>query len=675
MAVNGGDSGDDKMAVDNDSTSGLRHRVEDDVLASINQSAMSILRSTCLAAKPRRWRHLRKASRSLLAVAMPDAESRDAHVDRAHVEEARRALLGGGTAGSVWSTSDTRGDGFMGGGGDSRQVKIGAYLSPVMLRRVARLCRKVCARRSQLLRDELAPALAQASKAAAAAVASPVGEVVTSSAAAVNDSNDEKVKRTSFVFPALVQRFWECCVWRRDDGESMEAVLFDILRLAVHEMRAAGAAVAGEAASQAVKDSGGIAGGEDSSRESKVPKMSEEEMLRAGLGELMPLLQSNVARVAQATASQLTVLLLGPRPAGISAMSNRSPLSSASRSTTTRQGGKARGEPEAGGPNSARVASGGPGTVDSSGPSGDKTNPNRGHGRSTKSAEGRAFIARGESGGREDDGANSGASAARLAMETLRALGSMEQRGGQRNGEEIAKDAQSERVAASGERNGQGAPVAGGADASAVATASADGTDQAALGGAFHVVSAGSAPDSALDGTSSPAQVTAHPSKRAKTTQSSADHSGRTDMDVGEGTNTSYPAEATAVAAASSAVPSGQAAGAAAAANTGSTATVSGAGAVEANTAAATATSAANASKVCYRCDGCDDFPLQHVRYHCLVCADFDLCPGCYELFHGPNNQFQGGNVVMLGGHSTAHRMVALQVGGSCENLTSFVSR
>ncbi|CAM9412012.1 unnamed protein product, partial [Sphacelaria rigidula] len=108
-----------------------------------------------------------------------------------------------------------------------------------------------------------------------------------------------------------------------------------------------------------------------------------------------------------------------------------------------------------------------------------------------------------------------------------------------------------------------------------------------------------------------------------------------------------------------------QAAGAAAAANTESAAgngAVPSAGALEANAAAATATSAANASKVCYRCDGCNDFPLQHVRYHCLVCADFDLCPGCYELFHGPNNQFQGGNVVMLGGHSTAHRMVALQV-------------
>ena len=90
---------------------------------------------------------------------------------------------------------------------------------------------------------------------------------------------------------------------------------------------------------------------------------------------------------------------------------------------------------------------------------------------------------------------------------------------------------------------------------------------------------------------------------------------------------------------------------------------------VAAATAAAAATgtdapgaSATNSSKVCYRCDGCDDFPLQHVRHHCLVCADFDLCPQCYDVCHGPNSQFQGGNVMTLGGHSTAHGMEAIQV-------------
>ncbi|CAN0151399.1 unnamed protein product, partial [Hapterophycus canaliculatus] len=36
--------------------------------------------------------------------------------------------------------------------------------------------------------------------------------------------------------------------------------------------------------------------------------------------------------------------------------------------------------------------------------------------------------------------------------------------------------------------------------------------------------------------------------------------------------------------------------------------------------------------KIYYRCDGCDDFPLQRVRYHCSVCADFDLCPRCYDM-------------------------------------------
>lgn len=77
-----------------------------------------------------------------------------------------------------------------------------------------------------------------------------------------------------------------------------------------------------------------------------------------------------------------------------------------------------------------------------------------------------------------------------------------------------------------------------------------------------------------------------------------------------------------------------------------------------------------------YRCDGCDDFPLQRVRHHCMVCADFDLCPQCYEVFHGPNSQFQGGNagmlrnhsqfkggnVALLRAHSTSHGMVVLQI-------------
>ncbi|CAN0027577.1 unnamed protein product, partial [Ectocarpus sp. 12 AP-2014] len=74
--------------------------------------------------------------------------------------------------------------------------------------------------------------------------------------------------------------------------------------------------------------------------------------------------------------------------------------------------------------------------------------------------------------------------------------------------------------------------------------------------------------------------------------------------------------------------------------------------------------SSASLSKkqVCYRCDGCDDCPLQHVRHHCLVCADFDLCPRCYDRYHGPNSQFQGENAVMLGSHSTSHSMVALPV-------------
>ncbi|CAM9412157.1 unnamed protein product, partial [Sphacelaria rigidula] len=53
MAVNGDDGDDEKMTGDNDPANDLHHRVEDGVLAGISQSAMSVLRSTCLAAKPR----------------------------------------------------------------------------------------------------------------------------------------------------------------------------------------------------------------------------------------------------------------------------------------------------------------------------------------------------------------------------------------------------------------------------------------------------------------------------------------------------------------------------------------------------------------------------------------------------------------------------------------------
>ncbi|CAN0514409.1 unnamed protein product, partial [Ectocarpus sp. 12 AP-2014] len=45
-----------------------------------------------------------------------------------------------------------------------------------------------------------------------------------------------------FVFPALVRRFWESCVWGRDSRGSMQMVLRCILQLAVDEMRAAAAA-------------------------------------------------------------------------------------------------------------------------------------------------------------------------------------------------------------------------------------------------------------------------------------------------------------------------------------------------------------------------------------------------------------------------------------------------
>ena len=32
-----------------------------------------------------------------------------------------------------------------------------------------------------------------------------------------------------------------------------------------------------------------------------------------------------------------------------------------------------------------------------------------------------------------------------------------------------------------------------------------------------------------------------------------------------------------------------------------------------------------------FQCDACRDYPLTEWRYHCLECADYDLCSNCYE--------------------------------------------
>lgn len=642
-------------------------RVEDDVLASINQSATSVLRNTCLPAEPMRWRDLRRASRVLLAVAMPDVDRRAAHVDRAYAEEARRALLGG-----AGSRIDSRADAFMGGG--DRQVRVGASLSPVMLRRVAQLCRKVCTRRSDLLRDELAPALTSASP--EAAVASQGADRGVDNNTAGGSGHEGQMQLASFVFPALVQRFWECCVWRRDGRESMEAVLFDVLRLAVHEMRAAGRAAALQAVTSVAVDSD-----DEADRKARASRVAdkEKEVLRAGLGELVPLLQSDVARVAQATASQLTVLLLGPRPVGGTSTSSRATPSSTSRAAANRQS-KARGEADGAPSPSRRVANGDPSTGSGSGPGNDNialapgaggdVDAVRGEGGSNNEVQGSnrngagdgvgvggAAVGGGQSGGGGgDDSGNNSASAAQLAMATLRALGSMEDRG-PRTHQVGTKDDHGEDASSGGEGG-----AAGGA------APSADGADQVATDRAFDVVAAVSAAGAGLSDGSFPGQTVAPPSKRAKTSSSSAaGDSGRAEMDVAEGQeSSSSPASASpaVIAHAVGAKAANATMSEATVPTTGSAGSGSASGAapvvVAANPAAATAT---GASKICYRCDGCDDFPLQYVRHHCLVCADFDLCPTCYELFHGPNNDYQGGNGVMAGGHSTAHGMVALQVG------------
>ncbi|CAN0124630.1 unnamed protein product, partial [Ectocarpus sp. 8 AP-2014] len=87
-------------------------------------SALTVLRKTCLATDKTRWRALRSSSRRLLAAAQPDAAARVDSVHRAYVGEVLLALAG-----------DGGGDGD-GGGGDGTVGKENSSLSPVRLTRV-----------------------------------------------------------------------------------------------------------------------------------------------------------------------------------------------------------------------------------------------------------------------------------------------------------------------------------------------------------------------------------------------------------------------------------------------------------------------------------------------------------------------------------------------------------
>lgn len=586
-------------------------KMEETTLRAINVSATSVLRNTCLAAEPARLRDLRSASRSLLAVVMPDAERRASHVDNAHVEEARRVLLGGN---GLRMTRDA--EGLIGAG--AREARVDGSLSPVLLRRVAQRCTKVCARRPELLRDELAPMLAMA----------PSAHVHRKGAESPGGNSGSSVSQLqSFVFPALIQRFWESCVWRRDGRESMEVVLFDVLRLAVYEMRAAGMAAARateSTTSRAVTMSGTDAGKGCEDRPSQMSKPSEKDILRAGLKELLPLLQSNVARVAQATSSQLAALLLGPR-GEFATQSTRTAASSASRSSSRRQS-KVQGSANAGGSFNERLAAGehgpctglGDGASDSQAAAGPETAANP---RSTFDAA-----------GGERDANGVGDTSTLNIVATVRA-------GDGASGCARAGSDEHDKVARESEMDAGG---------QAPTSSTAEAAEQAAIDRAFNLATAVPTAAAAAAASSDnllPGDTAPPPRKRSKPSSSASDGSEGDGMDAaGE----SFRQEASQSAAAAAVTGSG-AASPAVGSEGASTTTI--------------ATTSAVVRKICYRCDGCNDFPLQYVRHHCLVCADFDLCPRCYEVFHGPNNQFQGGNVILLEGHSTAHGMVALQVG------------
>lgn len=626
---------------------------DDPLLRKLEDSALSVLCKTCLAPDAARWHTLRASSRSLLAAAQPDAALREERTNSAYVAEVILALAGG--------TGKGAGRGADGGpgGGVVRTVTAslggeGRYPTPaLLLTRVAQLCRRVCDRRSDLLRDELAPAL-------------------------ISDGVEAGLRPpgSRFVFPALVQRFWESSVWRRDGRDGMQTVLRPLLRLAVHEMRAAAAAATERASGLSAL---GVTPNNSSSEGKKSIEKAEKDVLRSGLGELMPLLRSDVARVSQLSSSFLATLLVGAPPSsgkGARRVSSRDSSASKSQAASGRKASDAAGSRIAGnsGGKTKKVAGGASGATAYA--------PSAGSG---SDAEGRVETEATSDPGSESDAdpqgnrhaddkdgvtASDGTAVGLAVAELCRA--------------EQFLASTVERAAAGGGtvRNGDGNKHASSVQDNKQPPAGQEG--QPARQQAFDLVSASPMADfqdllpasrkRARPGSSSSPSPSLPPSSgdiapeggvnnsSKHDDQDGEDEGGRTDMDVADGGKTAVNVRQSSstgtVAAALTAV---EERGGTARAAAPPTAGV-GATAAAKSGAPGPAIATAVASKVCYRCDGCDDFPLQHVRHHCLVCADFDLCPRCFEVFHGPGSQFQGGNAIMLGTHSTAHGMVALQV-------------
>lgn len=553
-------------------------------------SALLVLRKTCLSADKARWRALRSSSQYLLAAAQPDAARRVDSVQSAYADEVLLALI--------------RGGGGNGDGASDCRIGDGSSMSPVRLTRIAQLCGHVCARRPILLRGKLAPALAVSCHGGNRSGGDNSGSAGSSRLQLAN----------RFVFPALMRRFWESCIWRRDGRDSMQMVLHCILQLAVHEMRATGVA--------AVATSAGSSGGGNDE------EYSEQDILRAGLGQLMPLLQSNVARVSQACSAYLGTLLLGTLPT-VNDLPRSSPLAIPPAMTGRRQAedsGRTRTTSASDViPETTAVSAATTGVMLS--PQGVVSGTYAASAGSASEAEAEATSDPGTDSDVDAGAESNAASSVQLALEGLRRAG------------HLSPAAEEGRGRAPG---GDNPPPPGQEPVDSLLNAAAPAT-------AFENLM--------------PSSV-----KRARTTSSSARASasgrdlasGRVDMDVVGEVADQESSSATAEIAVDEERPRGSAGASATAARpaaSDTSATTARRSAPGTNAAAAAAS-----SKICYRCDGCDDFPLQHVRHHCLVCADFDLCPQCYDVFHGPNSQFQGGNAVMLRDHSTSHGMVALQV-------------
>ena len=614
----------------------------DALCRDLADSALSVLRKTCLAADKARWRALRASSRSLLSAAQPDATRRLDAVTGAYAGEILLALVGKeGADGSEVASDGGVGEGRSSSASSSSMLA----MSPVRLTRVAQLCGYVCTRRSTLLLDELAPALAKSGGGGG----DTGGEGGLNSDTSSNSNSSSRPCRFSrFVFPALLRRFWESCVWRTDGGDSMQMVLRCVLNLAVHEMRAAGTAAAAAAAATAASISS-VDNGSANARE-----FSEQQVLRAGLAQLMPLLRSSVARVSQASSEYVGTLLLGALPEAADLAPSSSP-SASSRAVTGRREAESGGGGGGGGearvfarergdanPESRASAGGILGAYAASVAS-----------ASEMEAEAEATSDPGTDSDTEADRKGSGAvTSVQLALAGLRRAGHLSIPGGEGVG------VRSSLSSASASAGGGG----GGGDNPPPLQEEPAADSGSSAAAAFEGLVPGSVKRARTSSPSSSGGSRAVP-RRDVASRGDVVVAGRADMDVVGGAVDHNASSSSSVVAELAAAVAARGLARGSPGAPGASSTPRGASAA-----------AAASSKICYRCDGCDDFPLQHVRYHCKVCPDFDLCPQCYEVFHGPSSQFQGGNAVMLRDHSTSHEMVALQVQVCLEAVVRGVS-